>query len=152
MIGRKVQNESQVDVDMMDVRVEQITNGESQDNRGGQENIRIDVEGLDDEDENDVELSQKQKQIIDQLKQIIIERKTSDAILFKKVGKKSLRIQTERVNSAIRFVKTNKITGKNDIINATIVWVAQHMGLKKLRINQRKEPRWKAKLKAISKD
>ena len=58
VIRRKDENESQVVVDMMDdVRVEQRTNGEIQDVRGRQENIRIDVEEVDDEDEGDVEIS-----------------------------------------------------------------------------------------------
>ena len=62
MIRRKIGNEFQVVVDMVDdVRVEQRMSGEIQDDKGRQENIRIDVEGVDDEDESDVEISQKNK-------------------------------------------------------------------------------------------
>ena len=62
------------------------------------------------------------------------------------MGKKSLRIQTERVNSAIRFIKTNNITKKNDVINVASVWVAEQMGLKRFEISLRKEPRWKRRI------
>ena len=114
-----------------DIRVEQRTKGEIQENRDRQENIRIGIEDVDDDD-SDVEISQEQKKIADQLN--------------KKVGKKSLRIQTEKVNSAIRFVTTNNIIEANNVIHAVSVWVAEQMGLKRFEINKRKEPGWKCRI------
>ena len=94
----------------------------------------------------DVDENCKIKQIMDRLKQIMLEGRTSDGILFKKVNKRSLRAQTDRVNSVMKFVKTKNITETNKLINAASVWVADQMGLKKFEIGRRKEPWWKRRI------
>ena len=88
------------------------------------------IEGVD-VDENNDGVSQENKQIMDRLKQIMLEGRTSDGILFKEVNKRSLRAQTDRVNSVMKFVKTKSITETNKLNNAASVWVADQMGLKK---------------------
>ena len=109
----------------------------------GQANEPIEVVDV---NENDDEISQKNKQIVDRLKQIILDCKTSDGILLKKVNKRSPRAQTVRVNSVVKFVKTKNITDTNKLINAASAWVAEQMVLKKFEIGQRKEPWWKRRL------
>jgi len=70
----------------------------------------------------------------------MLEGRTSDGILFKKVDKRSLRAQTERVNSFVKFVKTKDITEANNLISASSVWVVDQLGSTKFEIGQRREP------------
>ena len=84
--------------------------------------------------------------IVDRLKQVMLEGRASDGILFKKVNKRSLGAQSERVNSVMKFVKTKNITETNKLINAAGVSVADQMGLKKFEIGRRKEPWWKRRI------
>ena len=84
--------------------------------------------------------------IVDRLKQVMLEGRASDGILFKKVNKRSLGAQSERVNSVMKFVKTKNITETNKLINAAGVSVADQMGLKKFEIGRRKEPWWKHRI------
>ena len=51
--------------------------------------------------------------------------------MFKKVDKKTMKVQTDRVNEAIKYFKSKKITETNDLIKAASVWVAEQIGLKK---------------------
>ena len=50
---------------------------------------------------------------------------------FKKVDKKTLKVQTDRVNDAIKYFKIKNITETNDLIKVASVWVAEQIGLKK---------------------
>ena len=62
-------------------------------------------------------------------------RKTSDGIIFKKVDKKTLKLQTDRVNEAIRYFKIKNITETNDLIKSASVCVrsrTDRIGEKKL--------------------
>ena len=45
--------------------------------------------------------------------------------------KKTLKVQTDRVNDVIKYCKTKSITETNDLIKAAIVWVAEQIGSKK---------------------
>ena len=147
MIRRKIEDESQL-VSAMDEDNEDEVNmdlklNDIEDEGDGQMNEAIEVVDV---EENDDEISQENKQVVDRLKQIILQGRTSDGILFKKVNKRSLRAQTERVNSVMKFVKTKNITETNKLINAASVWVADQMGLKKFEIGWRKEPWWKRRI------
>ena len=147
MIRRKIDDERQVnsvmDEDNGDEVNRDIRLNEVEGERDGQMNEPI--EGVD-IDENGDEVSQENKQIVDRLKQIMLEGRTSDGIFFKKVNKRSLRAQTDKVNSVMKFVKTKNITETNKLINAASVWVADQMGLKKFEICRRKEPWWKRRI------
>ena len=92
------------------------------------------------------DMSQENRNIVAQLKQIILEGRTSDGIIFKKVNKRSQRAQTERANSVVNFVKTKNITETNKLLNAASVWVVDQMGLKRFEINRKKEPWWKRRI------
>ena len=63
--------------------------------------------------------------------------------MFKKVDKKTLEVQTDRVNDAIKYFKSKTITETNDLIKAASVWVAEQTGLKKRDYREKNEPRWK---------
>ena len=76
----------------------------------------------------------------------MLEGKISDGIMFKKVDKKTPKVQTDRVNEAIRYFKSKNITETNDLIKAASVWVADQIGLKKRDYREKNEPRWKRRI------
>ena len=80
------------------------------------------------------------------LNEITLEGKTSDGIMFKKVDKKTLKVQTDRVNEAIEYFKSKNITEANDLIKAASVWVAEQTGLKKRDYREKSGPRWKRRI------
>ena len=75
------------------------------------ETVEIDVgtaeeEVIDAEDsigETEGDLSEEHQVIVEQLMKIKVERRTGEDIMFKKVDKKALNIQTDRVNEAINM-------------------------------------------------
>ena len=75
--------------------------------------------------------------------EIMVERRTGDGILFKKVDKKFLKVQTDKVNEAIKYLKSKSITEANNLIQAASVWVAEELGLKTAEHRKKNEPRWK---------
>ena len=91
-------------------------------------------------------LNDEHRKIVEQLNEIMLERKTSDSIMFKKVDKKTLKVQTGRVNKAIKYFKSKKITETNDLIKAARVWVAEQIGLKKRDYSEKNERRWKRRI------
>ena len=48
--------------------------------------------------------------------------------MFKKVNKKMLRLATEKVNLAIKFIDTSNITQTNDLIRAANVMGSRRTG------------------------
>ena len=66
--------------------------------------------------------------------------------MFKNVDKNTLKIQTDRVNEAIRYFKSKNITDTNDLIKAASVWVAEQIGLKKRDYREKIDPRWKRRI------
>ena len=95
----------------------------------------VNVEGannnvIDSVDHTTYNLNDEHRKIVEQLNEIMLEGKTSDGIMFKKVDKKTLKVQTDRVNDAMKYFKSKNITGTNDLIKAASVWVAEQIGLK----------------------
>ena len=68
---------------------------------------------------------------MERLNEIMLEGKTSGGIMFKKVDKKTLKVQTDNVNDAIKYFIIKSITKMNDLIKAVSVWLAEQIGLKK---------------------
>ena len=66
--------------------------------------------------------------------------------MFKKVDKKTLKVQTDRVNEEIKYFKSKNITETNDLIKAASVWVAEQIELKKRDYREKNEPRWKHRI------
>ena len=55
-------------------------------------------------------MSVEHQVIVEQLKKIMVEGRKGDSIIFKKVDQKVLKIQINRVNEAIKFLKSKSIT------------------------------------------
>ena len=66
--------------------------------------------------------------------------------MFKKVDKKTLKVQIDKVNDAIKYFKSKNITETNDLIKAASLWVAEQIGLKKRDYREKNEPRWKRRI------
>ena len=106
----------------------------------------VNVEGannnvIDSVDHTTYNLNDEHRKIVEQLNEIMLEGKTSDGIMFKKVDKKTLKVQTDRVNDAMKYFKSKNITETNDLIKAASVWVAEQIGLKKRDDREKSEPR-----------
>ena len=86
------------------------------------------IDSVDDTRHN---LNDEHRKIVERLNEIMLEGKTSDGIMFKKVDKKTLKVQTDRINYVIKYFKSKNITETNDLIKAASVWVAEQIGLKK---------------------
>ena len=57
--------------------------------------------------------------------------KNKDGIMFKKVDKKTSKVQRDRVNDESKYFKSKNITKTNDLIEAASAWVAEQIRLKK---------------------
>ena len=98
-------------------------------------------------DDNGGDMNEEHRMIVEQIKEIMKEGKTSNGIMFKKVNKKVLKDQTERVNEAIKYFRSKSITETNNLAQAASVWVAEQIGLKKVVHRKKKnEPRWKRRI------
>ena len=86
------------------------------------------IDSVDDTRHN---LNDEHRKIVERLNEIMLEGKTSGGIMFKKVDKKTLKVQTDNVNDAIKYFKIKSITKTNDLSKAVSVWLAEQIGLKK---------------------
>ena len=84
--------------------------------------------------------------IVEQLKKIMVKRRTSDDFTFKKVEKNILKVQIDKVNKAIKYLESKSITGMINLIGDASVWVAEQIGFKKAEHRGKNEPRWKLKI------
>ena len=73
------------------------------------------------------------------------EGRTCNGIIWV-LDKKVLKFQTDRVNEAIKYLKSKSITETNNLIRATSVWVAEKLGLKKAKHRKKNEPWWKRRI------
>ena len=79
----------------------------------------------------------------------MLEGRTSDGIIFKKVDKKTLKVHIDRVNDAIKYFKSKNIKEINELIKAASVWVAEKIGLKKRGYREKTKLDGNAELKEI---
>ena len=86
------------------------------------------IDSVDDTRHN---LNDEHRKIVERLNETMLDRKTSDSVMFKKVDKQTLKVQTDRVNDASKYFKSKNITETNDLIRAASVWVAEPEELKK---------------------
>ena len=63
--------------------------------------------------------------------------------MFKKVDKKVLKVQTDRVKEIIKYLQSKSITETNNLIRAANAWVVERIGLKKANHRKKNKPRWK---------
>ena len=66
--------------------------------------------------------------------------------MFRKIDKKVLKVQTNRVNEAIKYLESKNIAETNKLVKATSVWVAERIGLKKTEHRKENQPRWKRRV------
>ena len=123
-----VENEDMVDDEAESV-AEEIVNIEEVNN-----NV---IDSVDDTGHN---LNDEHQKIVERLNEILLEGKPSDGIMFKQIDKKTLKVQTDRVNDTIRYFKSKNITETNDLIKAASVWVEEQIGLKKRDYREKNEP------------
>ena len=76
------------------------------------------IDSVDDTTHN---LNDEHRKIVERLNEIMSEGKTSDGIMFKKEDKKTLKVQIDRVNDAIKNFKSKNITETNYLIKDTSV-------------------------------
>ena len=95
------------------------------------------IDSVDDTGHN---LNDEHQKIVERLNEILLEGKPSDDIMFKQIDKKTLKVQTDRVNDTIRYFKSKNITETNDLIKAASVWVEEQIGLKKRDYREKNEP------------
>ena len=76
----------------------------------------------------------------------MVEGRTGDGIMFKKVDKKVWNVQTDRINEAIKCLKSKSITETNNLIRTASVWVAEQIRLNKADHRKKNEPRWKSRI------
>ena len=81
----------------------------------GEEEI---VDAEDSIGDTDGDMNEKHRLSVEQLKEIMREGRTCDGIMFKKVDKKVLKFQTDRVNEAIKYLKSKSVTETNNLIRA----------------------------------
>ena len=119
-----VENEETAENDMVENEVESVAeefvNVEKVNN-----NV---IDSVDDTRHN---LNDEHRKIVERLNEIMLEGKASDGIMFKKVDKKTLKVETDRVNDAIKYYKSKNTTEANDLIKAASVWGVEQIRLKK---------------------
>ena len=79
----------------------------------------------------------------------MVEGRTGNVIMFKKVDKKVLKVQTDKVNEAIKYLKSKSIAKANNLIRAASVWVTERIRLKKPDHRKKDEPRWKRRTEGV---
>ena len=86
------------------------------------ETVETDV-GTVEEEINDAEaiigdtegdLSEEHRANIEQLKEIMVEERIGSSIMFEQMDKKVLKVQTDRVNEAIKYLKSKSITERSN--------------------------------------
>ena len=95
------------------------------------------IDSVDDKMDN---LNDEHWKTVKRLNEIMLKGKASDGIMFKEVDKKTLKIQTDRVNDAIKYFKSKNITETNDLIKAASGCAAEQIGLKKRNYREKKRP------------
>ena len=137
--GREqVDNENFVNVDVNSENVVNDVNVEENDQQNGcfvvEDNVLENI------------LSESQREIVENLRKVCVEKKTAEEISFKKVDKNKLKKEMNRVNQVIRHIETKNITETNELVRAATVWVAEQLGLKKTEFRAKKDPWWKRRI------
>ena len=92
-------------------------------------------------------VDENERNIIAQLQEILTEGRDTNGISFKKVDQKRLHKLVESVNKTLKHVETTNITQTNNLIKAASVWVADQIGLKPFKGNNKETvPWWKRRI------
>ena len=95
-----------------------------------------DAEGSIGETEGDV--SEEHRAIVEQLKKTMVEGRAGNDIMFKKVDKKVLKVQIDKVNEATWYLKSKSII---ETSNMRKLGKEERIGLKKAEHRKKNEPR-----------
>ena len=71
---------------------------------------------------------------------LMVVKKNTDGVSFKKVDMNTLNRTTAKVNRVIELIETKYITHTNNFIKAAGVWVADQLGLKNYEGGKKKDP------------
>ena len=92
-------------------------------------------------------LDENERNIIVKLQEILTEGRNTNGISFKKVDQKRLLKLVECVNKTLKHIETTSITQTNNLIKAASVWVADQIGLKPFKGNNKETvPWWKRRI------
>ena len=120
-IKRQVEDEFQGDFDEdAATEVETVENVDTTENEDiteneiesvAEETVNVEVNNnvIDSVDDTRHNLNDEHRKIVERLNEIMLEGKTSDGIMFKKVDKKTLKVQTDGVNDVIKYFKSKNI-------------------------------------------
>ena len=122
-ISRQVEDEFQGEFGEDDAtEVETVENEDTAENEAMVENevesVAEEIVNVDEVNNNVIDsvddtrhaLNDEHRKIVERLNKIMLERKISDSIMFKKLDKKTSKVQTDRVNEAINYFKSKNIT------------------------------------------
>ena len=100
----------------------------------------------------EIEITDAEHLIIDELKALMIRNETEKYLPFKKVDERKLRDVTKKVNAVIRHIETDDVTQTNKQTNkpamTATLWVAKEVGAKKGKRGEKKEPWWKRRIES----
>ena len=94
-------------------------------------------------------LDEETQLIIAQLNKILADGRSTDGISFEKVDMNTLNRTTAKVNRVIKLIETKNIAQTTNLIKAASVWVADQLGLKKMKEGRKKVHGGKDVLKKI---
>ena len=78
----------------------------------------------------DEEISQEEREIVDNITNIMKERHAVAVKRFKKVDRIELNEVMRKVNNALKYNNTKTISDTNRLINSVAIYIGQRMGLK----------------------
>ena len=115
MIKRKIEDEEQNEDGNLDdeAQIEIVIKETEVRNDQEDANYQVDYadvvrQDVNEAETNDIEIDEEQRQIVEQLKEMMTERGTIGGIMFKNVDKKTLRCKTVEVNRVVKFMKTKQ--------------------------------------------
>ena len=88
-------------------------------------------------------LSEKQLDILEEIKVAIEEGRGEETRPLKHVDRTKLRESTQEINVLLAHVKTTDITETNLLLRVAAIVVTRKLGIKRATIHPRKEPFWK---------
>ena len=93
-------------------------------------------------------MSEKQLDILEEIKVAIEEGRGEELRPLKYVDRTKLREATQEINVLLVHVETTDITETNQLLRAAAIVVTRKLGLKRATDHLRKEPFWKRRMKS----
>ena len=93
-------------------------------------------------------LSEKQRDILEEIKVTIVEVRGEELRPLKHVDRTKLREATQEINVLLAHVETTDITETNQLLRAAAIVIIRKLGIKRATNHPRKEPFWKRRMKS----